>query len=269
MNLKQFITTIKVDSKLEDVFQKDKEVLEGIEESIINTGSLTKEPFYINKRLDGSEVLLDGHTRRLACLNQLSHLKEDCEAIIITLNLPDSIAEELWIRSYQIKRRNLSKEQSNSNKLAIGALYNQSKKDRGGNNRNHNNEKSGVSPSGQLTTSQNLSKELGIGERTVRRYASLNNQIEEMAENLAPKKLTNDENDRKAYKEKIATQFTSGNISGATIESMSKVSGSPLHKEKVKKALEADDINKTWKELKSKPLAPPPQKEEKKTSAYL
>lgn len=257
-NLKTFIETIAVDSKLEDIFSKDQDVLEGIEESIIaNAGSLTKEPFYINKRLDGSEVLLDGHTRRLACLNQLSHLKEDCEAIIITLDLPDSIAEELWIRSYQIKRRNLSKKQTNSNKLAIGALYNQSKKDRGGNNRNHNNEKSGVSPSATHSTSKNISKEFGLGESTIRKYGTLNNQIEEMAENLCPKKLTNDENDKEAYKEKIATQFTSGNISGATIESMSKVSGSPLHQEKVKEALQSEDINKTWKELKSKPLAPP------------
>ena len=133
MKLKDFITTIEVDNELEDIFKKDTEVLEGIEESIINTGNLVKEPFYINERLDGSEVLLDGHTRRLACLNQLSHLKDDCDAVIITLNLPDIIAEELWIRTHQIKRRNLSNSQSNENKLAIGRLYNQSKKERGGN----------------------------------------------------------------------------------------------------------------------------------------
>ena len=253
MKLKDFITTIEVDNKLEDIFEKDTEVLEGIEESIITSGYLAKEPFYINKRLDGSEVLLDGHTRRLACLNQLSHIKDDCEAVIITLELQGDTAEELWIRTHQIKRRNLSNTQSNENKLAIGRLYNQSKKEIGRPNQ--------LNKSGQLTrlnnTSQKLSKELGIGEKTIRRYAKLNDQIEEMAENLAPKKLTDDENDKKAYKEKIATHFTSGKISGATLDSMSKVSGSPLHKDKVKKALEAEDINTTWKALKSKPLAPP------------
>ena len=266
MNLKQFITTIKVDSKLEDVFEKDKEVLEGTEESIINTGCLTKEPFYINERLDGSEVLLDGHTRRLACLNQLSHLKEDCEAIIIALSLPDSIAEELWIRTYQIKRRNLSTEQTNSNKLAIGALYNKSKKDRGG---NYGNQYTGGLPTATGSTSKNIGKEFGLGESTIRKYGTLNNQIEEMAENLCPAKLTNDENNKEAYVNKITKQFTSGEISGATLESMSKVSGSPLHKEKVKKALEAEDINNTWKALKSKPLSLPPHllsKNENKSS---
>ena len=252
-NLKYFIETITVDTRLEDIFNKDQDVLEGIEENIASQGGLTGEAFYINVRPDGTEVLLDGHTRRQACLNQVEHIKEDAQVVVIVLSLLDVIAEELWIRTHQIKRRNLSNTQSNENKLAIGRLYNQSKKEIGRPNQ--------LNKSGQLTTlnntSQKLSKELGIGEKTIRRYAKLNDQIEEMAENLAPKKLTDDENDKKAYKEKIATHFTSGKISGATLDSMSKVSGSPLHKDKVKKALKAEDINTTWKALKSKPLAPP------------
>ena len=265
-NLKDFINTITVDSNLEDIFSKDREVLDSIEQDLINNGTLIGEPFYINKRPDGTEVLIDGHTKRQGCLNQIEHIKEDAEVLVIVLDLLDSTAEELWVRTHQIKRRNLSDQQTTSNKLAIGRLYNQTKKARGGNYGNQHtelpNEKSGVLPTGTVATSQNMGKELGLSERTIRNYAKLDNLLDEMAENLAPKKLDS-ENTKTEIKQELVEAIETGKVSQNTITEMAKKSGSSLYKEKVKKALKEEDINSAWKGSRS--IAPSPKPVAEKT----
>ena len=254
-NLKDFITTITVDSNLENIFSKDQEVLNSIEQDIIvSQGTLIGEPFYINKRLDGSEVLLDGHTRRLACLNQVEYIKDDAQVVVITLELLDATAEELWVRTHQIKRRNLTDQQSISNKLAIGRLYNQTKNQVGRPNQ--------LNKSGSVARLNEAVSKVGMGDRTVRKYAQLDNLLDEMAENLAPKKLDS-ENTKTEIKQELVEAIETGKVSQNTITEMAKKSGSSLYKEKVRKALKEEDINSAWKG--SKTIAPPPKAVVEKT----
>ena len=131
---------IKIDPEIAGVFKRDEELLIEIKNSIKKYGFFKEEPVALTKDNDGNYILVDGHTRYTAALEE--HLEE----IPYVLKTFESYIEVLvYTINRQIMRRNIK----NSELLALVRMFDGRKEIRDGTGRNMEilGKKLGISPS--------------------------------------------------------------------------------------------------------------------------
>ena len=134
------VQDIKIDPEIAGVFKREDELIEEIKNSIKKYGFFKEEPVVLTKDNDGNYILVDGHTRYTAALEE--HLEE----IPYVLKTFESYIEVLvYTINRQIMRRNLN----NSELLAVVGMFEGHKEVRDGTGRNMEilGKKLGISPS--------------------------------------------------------------------------------------------------------------------------
>lgn len=164
--------------------------------------------------------------------------------------MPDKVQEQLWIRGYQIKRRNLSTSASRKNLLEIGKLYNLTKNPNGGDRKSVATVATDKL-SGQ--TSLSLAKQMGVGESTIRKYAKLVEKITKLARGLASVDSNSSNNSRmKELEDRIESLYIEGKASSETIIGLEECCITDT--KEVAKALRSDDIRGAYNKILNSPI---------------
>jgi len=140
-----------------------------LEQSLLAEGC--REPLVI-WRHDGQDILLDGHNRYAICQSRGINCRV---RILTTKEIPDRNAAVQWILRNQLGRRNLTTEQFT---LYLGKLYNAQKPKQGGTGSNQHIAQTGHNG----RSAQQLAKEHGVSEHTVRRAGKFAEAVEKAKE---------------------------------------------------------------------------------------
>jgi len=144
---------------------RDRELLE---ESILREGC--RDPLTV---WDG--ILLDGHNRLKICK------KHGIGYRVTTIELPDRIAAMDWIDANQLGRRNVSPEQA---QVIRGRLYNRRKKQATGFDDRKSSKTSVDQIDPRETTAQQVARETGVSEATVKRDGQFVEAVDKLREAL-------------------------------------------------------------------------------------
>ncbi len=268
LTVKELLNVVIIDDTLNNYFEKDKEVVEGLTQDILRKGRITN-PVVINRRPNGDLVLLDGHTRLSIAKEHIDELG-DSNIDVETESFPTVLEEELFILRNQCNRRNISN--TNSFKLKIGEIASKISSLSVMNNqyatwKNPTFEESEPSYVPRIKSSNEsddrqlavtncinlstLSKDTNIPKRTLERRVQVYNNLSKLGDAYSPKGLNTTSD-----KEFFNVLYERKQLSNQLINELSLLINNPLYDDKIKSLLSKAvispslDIKREWDKYK-------------------
>lgn len=232
---------MKIDMNIDPQFKSHIPVLRNdekntLEESLMRDGC--RDPLVVWQE---ENLLLDGHNRYEICR------RLDIPFAITNISLPDRDAALAWIEDNQLGRRNLTPDQF---AYFIGRKYNRTKSGHGGDH------KSKGKSCTLINAADQISKEHGVSERTVKNAAVFADDVDAIAEvagdDVKQRILSGEEKMTRAEIHDVAEEATKNKENGIVFESEKEVEDWWKEKQKEKREEKREKIISDLEDIKVK-----------------